>query len=348
MKHLLYLSIILVTMISTTACSSETQLSSRWDSLSPIPDSVGFAGSFGGISNGALIVAGGANFPDGGAPWTGSKKVWHDRIFALESPDAEWKMVGRLPQPLGYGISVNWKNDLIIAGGSGEEKHFSEVIKVHFNGESVDFERLPDLPKPLANAAGIVLDGKLYILGGTLDHSSQETENAFWSLELENPEQGWELLESWPGPSRMLAVAGADEESLYLFSGTQLVDGQRQYLKDAYRYTVEGGWTKIADLPQAVVAAPSPAFTDVGNLTILGGDDGSLASSDPKTHPGFSRNILSYNPVNDSWKTLGKLPDSTPVTVPLVVWENQVVIPGGEIRPSVRSTKVLVNSLKVK
>src|SRR5690554_3196384 len=111
MKHLFYLSITLI-MISTTACTQETNLSSNWSSLNPIPDSIGFAGSFGGISNGVLLVAGGANFPDGGAPWTGSKKVWHDRIFALENPDGDWKMVGALPNAMGYGVSVNWKDDL--------------------------------------------------------------------------------------------------------------------------------------------------------------------------------------------------------------------------------------------
>jgi N-acetylneuraminic acid mutarotase len=347
MKHFLNLSIFVI-MISATACSSEKSLSSKWDSLSPIPDSVGFAGSFGGTSNGALIVAGGANFPDGGAPWTGSKKVWHDRIFALESPDAEWKMVGRLPQPLGYGVSAEWKDNLIIAGGSGEEKHYADVIKVKFDGQSVTFDKLPDLPKPIANATGVVLGGKLYILGGTLDHSSQETESNFWALDLEKPESEWEVLEPWPGPSRMLAVAGTDEKSLYLFSGAQLIDGQRQYLKDAYRYTVGAGWTKIAELPQAVVAAPSPAFTDQRRLVIFGGDDGSLVSGDPTTHPGFPNKILSYDPSADEWESVGEMPAMPPVTVPLVVWKDHVVIPGGEIRPSVRTTKVLVNPLKVK
>lgn len=347
MKHLLNLSIFVI-MMSTTACSSEMNLSSGWGTLNDLPDSIGFAGSFGGTSNGTLLVAGGANFPDGGAPWTGSKKVWHDRIFVLESPDAEWKMVGRLPQPLGYGVSANWGNKLIIAGGSGEENHYADVIEIQFDGQSVTFNKLPDLPKPIANATGVVLGGKLYILGGTLDHSSQETESNFWALDLERPESGWEVLEPWPGPSRMLAVAGTDEENLYLFSGTQLIDGKRQYLKDAYRYTVEAGWTKIADIPQAVVAAPSPAFTDRGCLVIFGGDDGSLASGDPTTHPGFPGKILSYDPSADEWESVGEMPAMPPVTVPLVVWKDHVVIPGGEIRPSVRTTKVLVGPLKVK
>ena len=57
----------------------------EWSELKPLPDEFGFAGPFAGTSGGALIVAGGANFPDG-YPWDGGKKVYHDRIFVLSSP----------------------------------------------------------------------------------------------------------------------------------------------------------------------------------------------------------------------------------------------------------------------
>src|SRR5918993_2565532 len=57
-----------------------------WSSLPPLPDPIGFAGPYAGVSNGALLVAGGANFPDG-PPWEGKPKVWHDRIFLLTAPD---------------------------------------------------------------------------------------------------------------------------------------------------------------------------------------------------------------------------------------------------------------------
>ena len=65
-----------------------------WDELRPLPDPVGFAGAFAGVSNGALVVAGGANFPEG------TTKVWHDRVFVLEDPAAEWRLAStRLPRP---------------------------------------------------------------------------------------------------------------------------------------------------------------------------------------------------------------------------------------------------------
>lgn len=333
----------------STSVYSQTKTSFNWSELPNIPDNVGFAGSFSGVSNNALIVTGGANFPDGGAPWTGSKKVWHDRIFALDNPKGEWKVVGQLPNSLGYGVSVTWKDDLIIIGGSNEDKHFSEVMVLHYNGSSIDFKKLPNLPEPIANSTGAILGNTLYILGGTSGHSSKESEKNFWALDLDDQQAEWKILDSWPGPSRMLAVAGTQNDALYLFSGAQLDNGQREYLIDAYKYTVKDGWTEIASLPKSIVAAPSPALTaDPNNIVIFGGDDGTMALSDPKSHPGFSTDILSYRISTDAWDTIGKLPNLPPVTAPLITWEDKIVILGGEIRPSVRSTKVLFSDITTK
>jgi len=57
-----------------------------WKPLPPIPDPVGVAAPFAGVSGGALIVAGGANFPDR-PPWQGGTKVWHDAVWVLDKPE---------------------------------------------------------------------------------------------------------------------------------------------------------------------------------------------------------------------------------------------------------------------
>ncbi|ERJ60875.1 hypothetical protein [Sphingobacterium paucimobilis] len=331
-------------MIGISSCSSKN-ISIDWSSLMDIPDQVGFAGSFVGIANDALIVAGGANFPDGGAPWTGSKKVWHDDIFVLDHPKSKWKKVGKLPRPLGYGVSITCREGMILIGGSTQDKHSSEVLLLQYEGDSVRFERFPDLPQPLANSTGVILNNIVYILGGTLDHSSTKSESNFWALDLDSVDAGWKILDSWPGPSRMLAVAGAQDEAIYLFSGARLEDGTREYLKDAYRYDVGKGWKEIASLPSPVVAAPSPAFAESsGHLLIFGGDDGSSVGIDPKQdkHPGFSRSILSYDAYADRWSDIGSQPETAAVTTSLVVWDGRIIIPGGEVRPAVRTRQVVV------
>src|SRR5690554_4213129 len=61
-----------------------------WEELPAIPDAAGLAGAFSGVSNGALLIAGGANFP-GGMPWEGGAKAWHDEIYVLDSPEGAWR-----------------------------------------------------------------------------------------------------------------------------------------------------------------------------------------------------------------------------------------------------------------
>jgi N-acetylneuraminic acid mutarotase len=50
--------------------------------LPPLPDRLGLGGSFAGVSNDALIVAGGANFDE--EVWGEGEKTWHDEIYVLE------------------------------------------------------------------------------------------------------------------------------------------------------------------------------------------------------------------------------------------------------------------------
>ena len=45
-----------------------------WERCSPLPERIGFVGGFCGVSEGVLIVAGGANSP-ALPPWEGGRKV---------------------------------------------------------------------------------------------------------------------------------------------------------------------------------------------------------------------------------------------------------------------------------
>ncbi|MFV8797117.1 N-acetylneuraminate epimerase [Yersinia sp. LJYL362] len=83
----------------------------------------GLAGAFSGVSHNVVLVGGGANFP---GSWTqfnagqlyahkGLKKQWQQPIYALV--DNQWLVVGKLPQPLGYGVSIQDKDKVIWVGG---------------------------------------------------------------------------------------------------------------------------------------------------------------------------------------------------------------------------------------
>lgn len=315
-----------------------------WSELAPIPDPIGFAGSFSGVSNGTLLVAGGANFPDGGAPWTGSKKVWHDHIFALEKPDGKWKPAGKLPYALGYGISITWKETFIIIGGSNQKGHSTAVSQLKYENGRISITALPALPKAIANTSGVLIGNSIYVAGGIESPDAQHAEKNFWMLDLQASQKTWKVLETWPGPSRMFAVAGALAGKFYLFGGGELVNGQRNYLKDAYQYDPGKGWKRIADLPAPVLAAPSPAYAGKNSLLVFGGDDGAAAADAAalkEKHPGFSKQVYCYNPSDDTWSIAAQIPAPAPVTTTLTIWNGKVVIPGGEVRPAVRTPKVL-------
>src|SRR5690606_13078238 len=100
---------------------------------------------------------------------------------------------------------------------------------------------------------------------------------------------------------------------------------RREYLKDGYKFTPDKGWTRIADLPKAAVAAPSPAPLLGGNhFAVIGGDDGSKVGFEPVTsHPGFPREMLAYHTVTDTWTSRGEVAFASVVTAPAVSWQGK-------------------------
>lgn len=357
-----YIILFIIFPMFTTLSESKAQqqhAALKWNTLAPIPDKIGFAGSFAGVSGGALIVAGGANFPDGGAPWTGSIKAWTNEIFILENQHETWKKAGMLPKKMGYGVSVTYKNSLILIGGSNESGHLQDVWQLDYQNGKVKFTALPPLPQPIANSCGVLAGNIIYIMGGITAPDSKEAAHHFWSLDLSARKKEWKMLDTWPGAGRMLSVAGTYAGKVYLFSGVELINGQRKYLTDAFEYTPLKGWKKIADLPSSVAAAPTPAFANGEQLLIFGGDDGLAApqaSALKEKHPGFSDQIVSYDPKLSIWRKSGKIrtvkredaavhPNQSiwaPVTTTLTIWQGKVILPGGEVRPATRTPNVLI------
>lgn len=337
----------MVTMLNENLVYGQSVSQLEWSTLAPIPNKIGFAGSFAGVADEVLIVAGGSNFPDGGAPWTGSVKAWTDQIFVLENPNGQWKEAGKLPQKLGYGVSINYKNSLILLGGSNEKGHHADVLMLNYKNGEIEISNLPKLPQPIANTCGVLLGDVIYVMGGIGSPDAKTAGTNFWALDLAADQKKWKVLETWPGAGRMLSVAGAKNGSIFLFSGVELVEGQRKYLTDAYKFSPTTGWKKIANLPSSVAAAPTPAFAfGEEQLMIFGGDDGLEAPNAAilkEKHPGFSKQILSYNDKANCWTKAGEVSTTwAPVTTTLTVWKGNIILPGGEVRPATRTPMVLM------
>jgi N-acetylneuraminic acid mutarotase len=319
-------------------------LPTSWRQLPALPDREGFAGAFAGVSGGALIVAGGANFPDK-KPWEGGKKVWYDQIFVLDRPDGEWKAAGTLGKRLAYGVSLSYRDSVICVGGSDADRHHADAFHLQWTNGQIDSTPLPPLPRPIANAWGAIIADHLYIAGGQASPDARAALDTLYTLDLSAADAKWRACDPCPGGGRILAVAAAMDGDFYVVGGAALIADDagkvtRRYRNDAWRFRPGSGWMRLPDLPHPVVAAPSPAPDERRAFFILGGDDGTqVGVTPPLGHTGFSRKILRFDVAANRWEIAGKLP-APRVTTPCIRWNDLWVIPSGEAFPGVRSPQV--------
>lgn len=334
----------------------------QWSTLPALPDKHGFAAPFSGVSDDALIVGGGANFPDG-YPWDGGKKVFHDRIFVLNSPEGNWQeSVTRLPAPIGYGVSITLptRNSVLCIGGNDATGARADVFEIiHANGQISLRQELPPLPVPATMACGALIGNAVYVAGG---ESGGITHRRFLRLDVSAKAPAWEEL-PWPAeaPGRILAVAGARDGRFYMFSGCDLGSAHRDgrtYLQDAWAFTPgTKTWKRLADLPRQAAAAPSPALAvGASHFLVMGGSSRPFVEAQRVVrpaldgagvqHPGFPNDILAYHVLTNTWTTCGEVPRPAPVTTPTVAWKGRTIVPTGEIHPGIRSPQILSSTVK--
>src|SRR5690554_1290405 len=133
-------------------------------------DQLGLAGVGGGIHNNALLIAGGANFPDL-MPWEGGIKKYWSHIYVLFKKDGqayEWNdETFELPNPLAYSASATTDNGILLIGGENEDGIQSSVYLLRWDASSQKAITLPtpSLPLPLTNAVAAVLGNRVYLAG---------------------------------------------------------------------------------------------------------------------------------------------------------------------------------------
>ena len=137
-------------------------------------------------------------------------------------------------------------------------------------------------------------------------------------------------------------------------------------------------WNRKKDIPNiatdtANLSAGCIINIDNRNIILIGGDNGKIfslieqlnSSIEQETdvikkeklfkqklelihhHPGFSKNIFLFNTINNTWKKISELPYS-PVTTTAVLWNNQIFIAGGEIKPGERTNLILRGTIITK
>jgi N-acetylneuraminate epimerase len=315
-----------------------------WKQLPSLPNAEGFASAFTGVSHDALLVAGGANFPRK-RPWEGGTKSWYDTVFVLSSPNGAWHEAGKLPQPTAYGVSITTDGGVVCLGGGNAVEQLRNAYVLTWDGQRLRRRDLPSLPEPVAFGSGAAVGKKIYLFGGITRPDATDASANFWTLDLRGAHPAWAKLPPCPGPARMLAQMGAVGRVIYICGGVELhagADGKavRAYLADNYAFEVGKGWRRLADLPHAVAAAPSPmAVTATGKLLVVSGDDGTRAQLTGPKHPGFLHEVLIYDPQVDVW-TKGPDAPISRATAPTTVWHGDWIVVSGERKPGYRSPEI--------
>lgn len=343
----------------------------------------GFAGCFAGVHNDVMLIAGGANFPNG-KPWDGGKKYWSNQIYALEKKgDAyAWNSkTFKLPHALAYGFSVSLPEGVLCIGGRDANQENADVFLLKWNQdiEEVITEKFPSLPFSLAHISATKLENTIYVAGG---ESKGESTSYFLSLDLdqkENENWKWNQELPLPGKSRAFSVLSAQsngaEHGVYLFSGRSYNKGSAvEILSDGYFYSPKLNKWQILNSEFPVMAGnafsaglefvmfPSGADgKEFLKLKSLGDQIKSLEKYEDsirvkelkseltirlENHKGFSKNILAYNTITKTVVKIADLPYGV-VTAPLVKWDDNVFIVSGEISPGVRTPSILRGRINV-
>ncbi len=311
----------------------------------------GVAGPFAGADGDALIIAGGANFPN--APLWETDKVWHETVHVLEKRGDvyEWRSGGDLAVPLAYGASVSTDSGVVCMGGDDSARIRDEVFRLTWDGVSGRLARkdLPSLPEPCAYGQATLIGDTIYLAGGQRERGLDSAMKNLWSLDLalEGKEGfAWTVLPPWPGEARAFNLTANQhngyDQCVYVMSGRREVGEGIAFLKDVWEFNPsKQTWRARAEAPRCVMAGGALGFGQ-SHLYVLGGADGSLwgqVETLKDNHPGFPKEALLYHTITDTWTSGGPMPANHVTTVP-VNWNGAMVIPSGEVRPRVRSPKI--------
>ena len=332
----------------------------------------GLAGSFSGLIDNSLIVAGGSAFPEG-KPWENGVKYFSDALLVFDrTADGTLKLrqnSKKLPFAVAEGASVTVSAGLICIGGLTREGVSDDVLLISgYDGISV--ERLPKLPVPLKSPAAAAIGSRVYVVGG--ENSGGATSH-FLMLNFAQISDGWLRLPDFPVPvSAAMAAAQMDceEMSLYVFGGRVRQDANlvSTFYSHVFRFRPSpGSWEKlnnihVTGMGEISLAAAAAVPIGASHVVMVGGDNGivynrveqaihAMQKGEPEAvmrrdslwlnHPGFNDRVLIYNTITDTWFDEGAW-EGTPIAVaPAVSLGNSIIIPGGEIRPGIRSPEIM-------
>ena len=334
----------LILAAGLVACHTETM---KVTELKSIPDAAyakGVSAPFCGVVGDALVVAGGANFPDKSLLEGGAKRVYAD-IWA--HTDGEWAHVGVLPDSTAYGATFAVDGALVLAGGNICGVTTDKVYELTLQDGAAVLRALPPLPEPMEQCGWTRDDDRLYLVGGV-------GTTAVYACTI--GEYVWTRLADLPEPL-VQPVAFASGGSLYVWGGfnpeTLEVSDKGLVISSEVEKSL---WREAPSIPDGgtFVGATGATLPD-GRLAVVGGVNRAIfaralhntpedripyLSKEPAEYQ-FRQAVYAFDPASGAWTLLGADPACALAGPGVAVRPaGGLYVAGGELKPGVRSPRI--------
>ena len=334
----------LILAAGLVACHTETM---KVTELKSIPDAAyakGVSAPFCGVVGDALVVAGGANFPDKSLLEGGAKRVYAD-IWA--HTDGEWAHVGVLPDSTAYGATFAVDGALVLAGGNICGVTTDKVYELTLQDGAAVLRALPPLPEPMEQCGWTRDDDRLYLVGGV-------GTTAVYACTI--GEYVWTRLADLPEPL-VQPVAFASGGSLYVWGGfnpeTLEVSDKGLVISSEVEKSL---WREAPSIPDGgtFVGATGATLPD-GRLAVVGGVNRAIfaralhntpddripyLSKEPAEYQ-FRQAVYIFDPACGAWILLGVDPACALAGPGVAVRPaGGLYVAGGELKPGVRSPRI--------
>ncbi len=348
----------LILAAGLVACHTEMM---KVTELKAIPDAAyakGVSAPFCGVVGDALVVAGGANFPDKSLLDGGAKRVYAD-IWA--QADGEWVHAGVLPDSTAYGATFAVDGALVLAGGNVCGTTTDKVYELTFRDRAAVLRALPPLPVPMEQC-GRTRDGdRLYLVGGvgTTGVYACTVGEYVWTKLADLPEPLVQPV-AFASGGRLYVWGGFNPETLEV-SDKGLVIPTDSSVIPADSSVIpaeepESPWREAPSIPDGgtFVGATGATLPD-GRLVVVGGVNRAIfaralhntpedripyLSKEPAEYQ-FRQAVYAFDPAAGAWTLLGSDP-ACALAGPGVAVRPQggLYVAGGELKPGVRSPKL--------
>jgi N-acetylneuraminate epimerase len=364
--------------VVVSACDMrETNLEIDWTIAGKLPvgvdnqEHIGVAGPVTGIIGDVLVVAGGANFPNG-MPWDGGQKAYSKDVY-LFTQDRNNGFTVSNTQSFGdsvaYAANISIENSIYSVGGERNGTATADVFRYFLENDSFQRVQLPSLPKQLTNGGVTRVNDYIYFVGG---ENADLVSDKVYRLKFEEANSNWEVFAELAKPLTHAVITSDEKENIYIIGGRKRNTNAKSDMYDeVFELNLSSKKITLLDrLPEALAAGTGGYYN--GNLIVIGGDNAhtfhqveeligaiNLESDDNKktelivkknnmqcSHPGFSTNVWTYNLADKTWKSSNKLQGESPVTTTVIIKNGNIIIPSGEVRAGVRTNQILVGKIK--